>query len=99
MEGDIDSGYIREAGDIEQTANMVIGLWDRAFTKSGDQDRKGNTARNEPGILYLEILKGRDIGVGAWAELSYNGETGKIENINKYLADTEKKENRAKAPF
>jgi DNA primase len=90
MEGDLDSGNIREAGDIEQTANMVIGLWDRAFTKQGgvkgkeQKDRRGDTARHEPGILYIEVLKGRDIGVGAWAELRYNGETGKIRNRNQW---------------
>lgn len=86
MEGDLDPGKIREAGDIEQTANLVLGLWDRAFTKENQgagkehKDRRGETARYEPGTLYIEVLKGRDIGVGAYGELRYYGNTGKIEN-------------------
>ena len=86
MEGDIDPGKIREAGDIEQTANLVVGLWDRAFTKENQgkgkehKDRRGETAKYEPGVLYIEILKGRDVGVGSYGELRYNGNTGRIEN-------------------
>ena len=86
MEGDIDPGKIREAGDIEQTANLVVGLWDRAFTKENQgkgkehKDRRGETAKYEPGTLYIEILKGRDVGVGSYGELRYNGNTGRIEN-------------------
>jgi DNA primase catalytic core len=93
MEGEIDPGKIREAGDIEQTANLVLGLWDRAFTKQGGpkgkehKDRKGETARYEPGILYVEVLKGRDIGAGAYGELSYNGNTWKVENKNYFVED------------
>jgi hypothetical protein len=92
QEGDIDSVNIREAGDIEQEANLVLGLWDRAFTKeaktetkngkptttSGHIDRNGNPARKEPGVLYVEVLKGRNIGTGGYAELSYNPKSGKI---------------------
>ena len=92
QEGDIDSVNIREAGDIEQEANLVLGLWDRAFTReaktetkngkptttSGHIDRNGNPARKEPGVLYVEVLKGRNIGTGGYAELSYNPKSGKI---------------------
>jgi len=86
MEGEIDSGNIREAGDIEQTANLVLGIWDRAFTKenlSGQKehkDRRGDRATYAPGELYVEVLKGRDTPVGTYGVLKYNGNTGKIEN-------------------
>jgi replicative DNA helicase len=93
QEEDIESYHIRESGDIEQTANLVIGIWDRAFSKerktAGDKNksttetalqrtRKGDPAKPEPGKLYIEVLKGRDIGTGAWSVTNYTGETGKI---------------------
>lgn len=80
QEGNIESSKIREAGDIEQTANLVLGLWDRNFTKQdgSHKDRKGNKASYEPGTLYVEALKGRGVGAGAYGELPYNGNTWKI---------------------
>jgi replicative DNA helicase len=96
QEEDIESYHIRESGDIEQTANLVIGIWDRAFsrerkstenssTASADRNkqplqrtRKGEPAKPEPGKLYVEVLKGRDIGTGAWSIMNYTGQTGKI---------------------
>ena len=85
MEAEIDSSKIREAGDIEQTANLVLGLWDRAFTKQdgNDKDRKGNKAKHEPGTLYVEVLKGRGMGTGAYGELPYNGNTWRIRNYER----------------
>ena len=82
QEGAMDSGKIREAGDIEQTADLVLGLWDRNFTKQDDthKDRRGKKAKHEPGVLYVEVLKGRTTGAGAYAELPYNGNTWKIKN-------------------
>ena len=79
QEGDIESSKIREAGDIEQTANLVIGLWDRAQTREGQKNRQQKAAKNAPGELYAEILKGRGIGTGADAVLKYNAITWKIE--------------------
>jgi hypothetical protein len=79
QEGDIESSKIREAGDIEQTANLVIGLWDRAQTREGQKNRQQKAAKNAPGELYAEILKGRGIGTGADAVLKYNAKTWKIE--------------------
>jgi replicative DNA helicase len=98
QEGDIESSKIREAGDIEHEANLVIGLWDRAFTREGKTetkngkqtttgghlDRNGNPAKKQPGTLYVEVLKGRNIGTGGYAELTYNPKTGKIYP---YVAD------------
>jgi DNA primase catalytic core len=84
QEGAIESSLIREAGDIEQTADLVLGLWDRFFTKQDGthKDRKGNKAKYEPGTLYVEVLKGRTLGAGAYGELPYKGNTWKIYKYN-----------------
>lgn len=77
QESEIDSGQIREAGDIEQTASLVLGLWDRQFTRPGHKTRVGIEAQ-QSNHLFAEVLKGRSIGVGARAEWPYIGETWKI---------------------
>jgi len=84
QEGNIDSGKIREAGDIEQTADLVLGLWDRKFTKQDGthKNRKGEQAIFDPGTLYVEVLKGRSLGAGAYGELPYKGNTWKINNYS-----------------
>jgi replicative DNA helicase len=96
QEKDIDTSMIREAGDIGQDANLVLGLWDRAQTKekgskedTGHLDRKGKPAKHSPGILYVEVLKGRNIGTGYNAALQYDANTWKIRNGSlAYTADT-----------
>lgn len=55
---------IGEAGDIERIANLIIGIFDI----------------REERQLYIEILKGREIGAGHRAKFGYNGNTGKIED-------------------
>ena len=80
-EGMMDATKIREAGDIEQTSNLVLGLWNRGYTNSNKhKDKKGNAALNNPNELYLEVLKNRDGQSGLIAELEFNGSTGKISN-------------------
>jgi DNA primase len=80
-EGMMDATKIREAGDIEQTANMVIGLWNKAFTnESKHKDKRGNQAKHNPNELFLEVLKNRDGQAGLITELHFNGNTGKISN-------------------
>jgi len=80
-EGMMDATKIREAGDIEQTSNLVLGLWNRGYTNSNKhKDKKGNSALNNPNELYLEVLKNRDGQSGLIAELEFNGSTGKISN-------------------
>jgi replicative DNA helicase len=83
QEADIDSVHIREAGDIEQTANLVIGMWDRAQTRPGHEGRDGKKARYAENELYAEILKGRGVGTGASAVLQYDPGTWKIWNPTK----------------
>lgn len=65
-EESIDSSHIREAGDIEQTANLALGLWDRSFNEDPEDQ------------LFVKVMKGRDIGVG-WEEVfNYNPNSGRI---------------------
>lgn len=61
---DMHATKIGEAGDIERVANLILGLYDM----------------KEESKLYIEVLKGRDIGAGHNAEFSYNGNTGRISN-------------------
>ncbi|MDX2189801.1 MAG: DnaB-like helicase C-terminal domain-containing protein [Bacteroidota bacterium] len=80
-EGMLDATKIREAGDIEQTANLIIGLWNRGFTLEKKQrDRRNQEAKHNPNEIYAEILKNRDGQAGMIAELEFNGATGRISN-------------------
>lgn len=65
--GDLNLTKLREAGDIEQDANLVLGLWNNKFTK--DETKTG---------LYLEVLKNRDGITGMSRDLEFNENTGKI---------------------
>ncbi len=82
---DIDSSKLREAGDIEQTANLVLGLWDNNFNPEGEKVKyKGKGDDREPTTppreysLYIEVLKGRDIGIGWRETFEYTPPTGAL---------------------
>jgi len=71
---------IGEAGDIERAANMVIGLWNRnydGFSSEGNKKKGGAKVPKEP-AMYLEILKGRETGIGHSSVFDLNGNTGKL---------------------
>ena len=70
---DMDSSKIREAGDIEQTANLVVALWNKGFNKD-DNNKK-------PNVIYTTVLKNRDGLIGLNNDLEFRGNTGKIKNI------------------
>jgi replicative DNA helicase len=79
-EGDLSPTAIGEAGDIERAANMIIGLWNRNIDGFG---REGNIGKNKKEIpkesaMYLEILKGRETGIGHYSVFDLNGNTGKL---------------------
>jgi len=81
-EADLSPTNIREAGDIEQIANLIIGFWNRnfqGFSREGNVDKSGKKVEKEASI-YMEILKGRECGNGHSAVLEFNGNTGKIKN-------------------
>jgi hypothetical protein len=78
---DIDSNKLREAGDIEQTANLVLGLWDNNFNPDGEKVKykEGKpTTPDRENSLYIEVLKGRDIGIGWKESFEYNPPTGAL---------------------
>jgi hypothetical protein len=72
---------IGEAGDIERSANTIIGLWNRNENESAE---KANKSRNGKGTnpkesaVYLEILKSREVGIGHSTIMDLNGNTGKL---------------------
>lgn len=67
---------IGEAGDIERIASLIIGLWN-GDAKALSKGKKGE-GFDEPSTLYLEVLKGRDIGLGYSVRLKYDGNQGLI---------------------
>lgn len=71
---DLDLSKLREAGDIEQDANLVLGLWNNKNNEEGDT-KKG---------LYVEVLKNRDGITGMSLDLDFNGNTGKVSNPSNY---------------
>ncbi len=79
-EADLSPTAIGEAGDIERAANMVIGLWNRnyeGFTSAGNAQKGGKKVPKEP-AMYLEIMKGRETGIGHSSVFNLNGNTGKL---------------------
>lgn len=81
-EADMDSSKIREAGDIEQTANLIVSIWNRGFKggREGNKDKTGREIPIDPKTIYVELLKNRDGQVGLSNELEFDGLTGKISN-------------------
>lgn len=73
---------IGEAGDIERAANMVIGIWNRncdGLGSDGNKNKKGDRVLEEP-TMYVEIMKGRETGIGHASVFDLNGNTGKLKH-------------------
>lgn len=79
MEADLSPINIREAGDIEQIASLIIGMWNRqfVFSKDGNKDKLGNLVEKQP-TIYLEVLKGRTLGNGHNSIMNFDGNIGKL---------------------
>ena len=84
MENVVRVDNLREAGDIEQDANLVVGLWNE--TKGNEEAEKDNgmsipgaisTYRVESDIT-IKVLKNRDGISGGKVPLSFHGPTGMI---------------------
>jgi replicative DNA helicase len=91
---------IGEAGDIERVANMIIGLWNRnyeGFTEEGNKGKNGKKIEKESAV-YLEILKGRETGIGHSSVLDLNGNTGKLSYREKNHHEANPDQNKSK-PF
>lgn len=83
---------IREAGDIEQVANLIIGFWNNNFKAlnpnnldKAEIDKKGLCL--EDNTLYLKVLKNREGITGLEDRLEFNGNTGKISNKETQKSD------------
>jgi DNA primase catalytic core len=83
---------IGEAGDIERIANLIIGFWNNNFTPIATEGElneiklKGCLA---PDTIYTTVLKNRGGVVGKEELLSFNGNTGRIANMNKLIDEYE----------
>ena len=77
---------IGEAGDIERIVNTLVGLWDVSKNKEHKNTTKGDETEIKKRIgdatsgMYVELLKSRELQVGIYELLNYNGKTGKIKN-------------------
>jgi len=49
---------LREAGDLEQDANLVLGLWNKARGAADDSGEPWE--RDRKTTLYIKVLKNRD---------------------------------------
>lgn len=81
-EADLSPIAIREAADIEQVSNLMIGGWNRnfiGFSRNGNLGRDGKPVPKESSI-YFEIMKGRGIKQGQSSIQDFNGNSGKISN-------------------
>ena len=83
---DIHPTKIREAADIEQIVNTLVGLWNLGKKDVAKETTGGNlneiklrTGGAESG-MYVELLKSRDLSTGIYEVLEFNGNTGKVKN-------------------
>jgi DNA primase catalytic core len=83
---DIHPTKIREAADIEQVVNTLVGIWNLGKKDVAKETTKGNeneitqrTGGAQSG-MYVELLKSRDLSTGIYEVLEFNGNTGKVKN-------------------
>lgn len=80
---DMHPQKIREAGDIEQIVNTLVGVWNLSKKNvSTDSNLERKIAEKTEGRtgMFLELLKSRDLATGSSDVLPFNGKTGKIKN-------------------
>ncbi|WCM43605.1 hypothetical protein MG290_14765 (plasmid) [Flavobacterium sp. CBA20B-1] len=80
---------IREAGDIEHIANLIIGFWNCMFEPQwGGVNNKIPESYDGPGYpseeLYCKIIKNRGGKPGDTFRLSFEGNTGKVKTLSFY---------------
>ena len=63
---------IGEAGDIERVANLVLGLWNEAFSNKDESDDSTG--------LYVKVLKNREGKAGLNETFDFDGNRGIISN-------------------
>jgi DNA primase len=77
----IHATNIGEAGDIERIANLILGIWNCNKTPLGtESELKQIQDINTPNTIYTTVLKNRGGKSDIYANLKFNGNTGKIGN-------------------
>jgi DNA primase len=72
---------IGEAGDIERIANLIVGIWNCNKTPIIPANELKNIQHiNTPNTIYTTVLKNRGGKSDIYANLKFNGNTGKIGN-------------------
>lgn len=88
---------IGEAGDIERAAHTIIGLWNRNYEGLTEEGNKGKDGKLRPkeSAIFLEILKGRETGIGHSSVLDLQGNSGKLTNREapRFIAQTARSQN------
>jgi replicative DNA helicase len=69
---DMDESKLREAGDIEQDAHSVLGIWNAS---------KAQNCSNSQPILDIVILKNRTGSTGGHIELQFDGATFTLKDF------------------
>lgn len=65
---------------------MIIGMWNRNYTGFSQEGNIGRCGKSIPkeAALYLEILKGRETGIGHSAIYDLQGNSGKLSLRNSH---------------
>lgn len=80
---DLHPNNIREAGDIEHSANLILGMWQEGKSErklSSGEDKEKIKIGITYGEIYAKILKNRGGVSELWDILNFDGNTGKISN-------------------
>ena len=80
---DLHPNNIREAGDIEHSANLILGMWQEGKSErklSSGEDKEKIEIGIAYGEIYAKILKNRGGVSELWDILNFDGNTGKISN-------------------
>ena len=80
---DLHPNNIREAGDIEHSANLILGMWQEGKSErklSSGEDKEKIEIGITYGEIYAKILKNRGGVSELWDILNFDGNTGKISN-------------------
>ena len=88
----IHATKIGEAGDIERIANLIVGFWNNNFTPLGTEgeiNQIGLMGCNAQNTIYTTVLKNRGGIVGKEELLSFNGNTGRIANMDTLIEEYE----------
>lgn len=73
---------IGEAGDIERIANLILGMWNYNQPMIIDgKEAEEFVCKDQPGSVYMKVLKNRDGEVGADGTLKFDGNQKTISTM------------------